>query len=189
MIALNLHNCTTQEIYEHFLTVKSAKQIVCRTATVSYWGSYRRQHHKCVGRIKSFLIKINHNSHSVPQSLKQPSKALSAANLAFSLKNEYQIKREPTAGPEPKRKLSGTKIAENNVCSVLRNFFTYNSVQTRPAYLVTCLKIYIYDGGYHLLKGETNCRLMPFYASCKENDSWSNAIQHKEQGFFQKVTL
>lgn len=117
MIALNLHNCTTREIYQHFLTAKSAKQIVCRTATVTYWSPYHRQHHKRVGRIKSFIIKINHNSHSVPRSLKKKKshKNLSAANLAFSLKNEYQIKREPTAGPEPKRKLSGTKIAENNV--------------------------------------------------------------------------
>lgn len=74
MIALNLHNCTTREIYQHFLTAKSAKQIVCRTATVTYWSSYHRQHHKCVGRIKSFIIKINHNSHSVPRSLKKKKK-------------------------------------------------------------------------------------------------------------------
>lgn len=116
MIALHLHNCTTREIYQHFWTAKSAKQIVCRTATVTHWSSYHRQHHKCVGRTKSFIIKINHNSHSVPRSLKKKShKNLSAANLAFSLKNEYQIKREPTAGPGPKRRLSGTKIAQNNV--------------------------------------------------------------------------
>lgn len=156
IIALNLHNCTTREIYEQFLTAKSAKQIVCRTATVSYWGSYCRQHHKCVGRIKSFITKINHNSYSFPRFLLKNPKELSAANLAFSLKNGYQIKREPTAGPEPKRKLSGAKISENNVCSALRNFFTCNSVQTRQAYLATWLRIYIYDGGYHLLKGEIN---------------------------------
>lgn len=154
MIALNLHNCTTWEIYQHFLT---AKQIVCRTATVTHWSSYHRQHHKCVGRIKSFIIKINHNSYSVPRSLKKKKshKNLSAANLAFSLKNEYQIKRKPTAGPEPKRKLSGTKIAENNVLHS-EFFFTCNSVRTRQAYLATWLRIYIYDGVHCLLKGEIN---------------------------------
>lgn len=74
MTALHLHNCTTREIYQHFLTAKSAKQIVCRTATVTYWSSHHRQHHKCVGRIKSFIIKINHNSHSVSWSLKKKKK-------------------------------------------------------------------------------------------------------------------
>lgn len=52
---------------------------------------------------------------------------------------------------------------------VLRsNFYTCNSVQTRRAHLATWLRIYIYDGGYRLLKAEINYRLMPFYASCKE---------------------
>jgi len=74
MIALNLHNCATQEIYGHFLTAKSVKQIVCRTATASCWGSYCWQQHKCIERIKSFIVKINHNSHSVPQSLKKTPK-------------------------------------------------------------------------------------------------------------------
>lgn len=189
MIALHLHNCTTREIYQHFWTAKSAKQIVCRTATVTHWSSYHRQHHKCVGRIKSFIIKINHNSHSVPRSLKKKKshKNLSAANLAFSLKNEYQIKREPTAGPEPKRRLSGTKIAQNNV---LHSEFFYMQLCTDMTGISGNMAKNIHLWWSTLpFKRRNKLEINAFYASCKEKNSWSNSIQLKEQGFFQKVTL